>query len=53
MKAETITRKEFEELVVRLTASATEKAIADYIATQKKAAPSGGVGNFNSGAWGA
>lgn len=53
MKIETITREEFEELVTRLTAAATEKRIADYIDAQKKMAQSGGVGNFNSGAWGA
>lgn len=51
MKTKTITRKEFEELVTRLSASATEKRIADYIDTQKKMALSGGVGNFNAGEW--
>jgi len=53
MKTEIITRKEVEEIVTRLSTAATEKRIAAYIETQKKMAPSGGVGNFNSGAWGA
>ena len=51
MKTDIITRKEVEEIVSRLSAAVTEKRIADYIESQKKAAPSGGVGNFNAGEW--